>query len=330
MFNFILIQPIYFTFKKNLIGNIDSRVKQSNKTSKSGIVFLSKNKESNFQKNGEIINMEPEIWEIDFFSKPVLNENGKKVWELIIINNKGTFEHIESVPNNLINSKELRKRINFVINSAKVKPIAVKFFRAQMFNMINIALSEIELNVRPSKKTRLLFDKLKQRDETVYNKMNGFKPFLREIDTVQILKKTSERMPDFLRGDSYIFATIDIASLQDVFTQKPKFLELFQPDVSVKKISSIPGLIIISNRAKSLSSWLNNIELSGVLCDIEKKDLIIECGLDTQYLFGKIKTEQYKESKLFEDNKKKSEGLHFIAVQSDSIEQKIIGFWLLK
>ena len=330
MFNFILIQPIYFTFKKNLIGNIDSRVKQSNKTSKSGIVFLSKNKESNFQKNGEIINMEPEIWEIDFFSKPVLNENGKKVWELIIINNKGTFEHIESVPNNLINSKELRKRINFVINSAKVKPIAVKFFRAQMFNMINIALSEIELNVRPSKKTRLLFEKLKQRDETVYNKMNGFKPFLREIDTVQILKKTSERMPDFLRGDSYIFATIDIASLQDVFTQKPKFLELFQPDVSVKKISSIPGLIIISNRAKSLSSWLNNIELSGVLCDIEKKDLIIECGLDTQYLFGKIKTEQYKESKLFEDNKKKSEGLHFIAVQSDSIEQKIIGFWLLK
>ena len=274
--------------------------------------------------------MEPEIWEIDFFSKPVLNENGKKVWELMIINNKGTFEHIESVPNNLINSKELRKRINFVINSAKVKPIAVKFFRAQMFNMINIALSEIELNVRPSKKTRLLFDKLKQRDETVYNKMNGFKPFLREIDTVQILKKTSERMPDFLRGDSYIFATIDIASLQDVFTQKPKFLELFQPDVSVKKISSIPGLIIISNRAKSLSSWLNNIELSGVLCDIEKKDLIIECGLDTQYLFGKIKTEQYKESKLFEDNKKKSEGLHFIAVQSDSIEQKIIGFWLLK
>ena len=330
MFNFILIQPIYFTFKKNLIGNIDSRVKQSNKTSKSGIVFLSKNKESNFQKNGEIINMEPEIWEIDFFSKPVLNENGKKVWELIIINNKGTFEHIESVPNNLINSKELRKRINFVINSAKVKPIAVKFFRAQMFNMINIALSEIELNVRPSKKTRLLFEKLKQRDETVYNKMNGFKPFLREIDTVQILKKTSERMPDFLRGDSYIFATIDIASLKDVFTQKPKFLELFQPDVSVKKISSIPGLIIISNRAKSLSSWLNNIELSCVLCDIEKKDLIIECGLDTQYLFGKIKTEQYKESKLFEDNKKKSEGLHFIAVQSDSIEQKIIGFWLLK
>jgi hypothetical protein len=330
MFNFILIQPIYFQFKKNLIGNIDSRVKQYNKISKSSIVFLSKNNEYNFQKNGEINNTEPEIWEIDFFSKPVLNENGKKVWELIIINNKGTFEHIESVPNNLINSKELRKRINFVINSAKVKPVSVKFFRAQMFNMINIALSEIELNVRPSKKTRLLFEKLKQRDETVYNKMNGFKPFLREIDTVQILKKTSERMPDFLRGDSYIFATIDSASLKDVFTQKPKFLELFQPDVSVKKVSSIPGLIIISNRAKSLSSWLNNIELSGVLCDIEKKDLIIECGLDTQYLFGKIKTEQYKESKLFEDNKKKSEGLHFIAVQSDSIEQKIIGFWLLK
>jgi hypothetical protein len=297
---------------------------------RSGKSLFTKNTDYAVQINNDRINMEPEIWEVDFFSKPVLNENGKKLWELVIVNNKGTFEHIECVPNNLINSKELRKRINFVIKSAKVQPIAVKFFRTQMFNMINIALSELELNVRPSKKTRLLFEKLNEREQTVYKKMNGFKPFLREIDSIQTLKKTPERMPDFLRGDSYIFATIDIPSLKDVMQQKPTFLELFQPTFSSENISSIPGLIIISKRAKSLSSWLNNIELFGVQCDIERKELIIECGLDTQYLFGKIKSEQNKESKLFEDNKKKSEGLHFIAVQSNSSDQNIIGFWLLK
>jgi hypothetical protein len=275
-------------------------------------------------------NLEPEIWEIDFFSKPVLNEKGKKLWELVIVNNKGTFEHVESVPNNLINSKELRKRINFVIKSAKVKPTTIKFFRTQMFNMINIALSELELNVRPSRKTRLLSEKLKERENSVYKKMEGFKPFLREIVGGQNLQKTPEKMPDFLRGDSYIFATIEISSLKEVIEQRPMFLEIFQPSFPINQDFSMPGLIILSGRAKSLSSWLNSIELFGVECDIEKKDLILECGLDTQYLFGKIKKDQYKESRVFEENKKKSNGLHFIAVQSNSSNQEIVAFWLLQ
>jgi len=199
-----------------------------------------------------------------------------------------------------------------------------------MFNMINIALSDLEVNVRPSRKTRLLSEKLKERENSVYKNMVGFKPFLREMDTIQILRKTPERMPDFLRGDSYVFATIDVSSIKDVISQNPMFLELFQPSFAFDQGSSMPGLIIISSRAKSLSSWLNSVELFGVVCDIEKKDLIIECGLDTQYLFGKIKDDQYKESRVFEENKQKSDGLHFIAVQSNSSSQEIIGFWLLK
>ena len=328
MLNFVSIQALNLTSTVKINKNLNSEKKKkknfyhlkpllSNKID--GITLI----------ENEKINSEPEIWEIDFFSKPVLNESGKKLWELIITNNKGTFEHVESVPNNLINSKELRKRINLIIKSAKIKPVAIKFFRTQMFNMINIALSELELNIRPSRKTRLLFEKIKERENTVYKTMNGFKPFLREIDEIQTLKKTPERMPDFLRGDSYIFATIDLTSLEDVLEQKPRFLEVFQPSFSSQENLTIPGLIIISNRAKSLSSWLNSVELFGVSGDIERKELIIECGLDTQYLFGKIKNDQFKESKMFEENKKKSNGLHFIAVQSNSANQEIIGFWLL-
>jgi hypothetical protein len=330
MLNFIFPNSLATLTSKTLLGNLSFKKLENNCR-----LRLLKN---SYTKNDNILTLkgntkmitEPEVWEIDFFSKPVLNENGKKLWELVIINNQGTFEHVESIPNNLINSKELRKRINFVIESAKVKPTAIKFFRTQMFNMINIALSELEINVRPSRKTRLLFEKLKEREETVYKGMTGFKPFLRDSDSLQILKKTPERMPDFLRGDSYIFATIDTGSLKDVINQKPLFLELFQPDYISGESLSIPGLIIISSRAKSLSSWLTSTELFSVICDIERKDLIIECGLDTQYLFGKIKNSQYKESKVFEENKKKANGVHFIAVQSDSSNQEIIGFWLLK
>jgi len=330
MLNFILLpsKSPFHVVNKNKINRFKKTLITQQKKSERNFFF---NYTSSFSTSeNQKTDLEPEIWEIDFFSKPVLNEKGKKLWELVIVNNKGTFEHVESVPNNLINSKELRKRINFVIKSAKTKPSTVKFFRTQMFNMINIALSDLEVNVRPSRKTRLLSEKLKERENSVYKNMVGFKPFLREMDTIQILRKTPERMPDFLRGDSYVFATIDISSIKDVISQNPMFLELFQPSFAFDQGSSMPGLIIISSRAKSLSSWLNSVELFGVVCDIEKKDLIIECGLDTQYLFGKIKDDQYKESRVFEENKQKSDGLHFIAVQSNSSSQEIIGFWLLK
>jgi hypothetical protein len=330
MLNFVSCKPVELFLNSKSNWNLNFGKTKPCQNFRLGTKLHSKNLGGQTNSNETLVNLEPEIWEIDFFSKPVLNENGKKLWELIIVNNRGTFEHVESIPNNLINSKELRKRIKAVIESARIKPVAIKFFRTQMFNMINIALSELELNVRPSRKTRLLLEKIKERETTVYKTMNGFKPFLRDIDTVQILKKTPERMPDFLRGDSYVFAMIDIISLKDVLVQKPRFLEIFQPNLSPEQNLSIPGLIIISNRGKALSSWLSSIELFGVLCDIERKELIIECGLDTQYLFGKIKNDQFKESKVFEDNKKKSDGLYFIAVQSNSTEQDIIGFWLLK
>mmetsp|Transcript_19453 Transcript_19453/g.40895 ORF Transcript_19453/g.40895 Transcript_19453/m.40895 type:complete len:154 (+) Transcript_19453:25-486(+) len=67
-------------------------------------------------RNNQTVN-DVEIWEIDFFSRPVVNSDGKKIWELIIVNDNQTFEHVEIIPNNLVNSKELKKRIKKVIES---------------------------------------------------------------------------------------------------------------------------------------------------------------------------------------------------------------------
>ena len=47
-------------------------------------------------------------WEMDFCSRPVLDERGKKMWELLICDADRTFEHAEYFPNNKINSTEVR------------------------------------------------------------------------------------------------------------------------------------------------------------------------------------------------------------------------------
>lgn len=48
------------------------------------------------------------VWEIDFCSRPLLDERGKKVWELLICDPERNFEYAEYFPNNKINSAEVR------------------------------------------------------------------------------------------------------------------------------------------------------------------------------------------------------------------------------
>ncbi|GFH31018.1 uncharacterized protein HaLaN_29965, partial [Haematococcus lacustris] len=48
------------------------------------------------------------VWEIDFCSRPLLDERGKKVWELLICDPERNFEYSEYFPNNKINSAEPR------------------------------------------------------------------------------------------------------------------------------------------------------------------------------------------------------------------------------
>ncbi len=48
-----------------------------------------------------------DAWEIDFCSRPLLDERGKKVWELLICDAGRTFEYSEYFPNSKINSVEV-------------------------------------------------------------------------------------------------------------------------------------------------------------------------------------------------------------------------------
>jgi hypothetical protein len=48
-----------------------------------------------------------DVWELDFCSRPILDERGKKVWELIICDADRTFEYATYYPNNKINSTEV-------------------------------------------------------------------------------------------------------------------------------------------------------------------------------------------------------------------------------
>ena len=65
-------------------------------------------------------------WELDFYSRPIIESNGKKRWELIICSTRsykteGIFLWNKKCPANEVNSVWLTKALNEAINDAKKK-----------------------------------------------------------------------------------------------------------------------------------------------------------------------------------------------------------------
>ncbi|KAL7546424.1 hypothetical protein ACHAWF_009759 [Thalassiosira exigua] len=122
-------------------------------------------------------------WELDCYSRPVLVSDGgktggggrgkKKLWELLVTDSSGTLRVRRALPSNKVNSREVRKAVEEIIDEAEVKPSVVRFFRGAMFNMINIALGEVDVVAKPSRCTFALAQWIEERNRDVYPKMKG-------------------------------------------------------------------------------------------------------------------------------------------------------------
>lgn len=121
-------------------------------------------------------------WELDVYSRPVVGADGKKLWELLICDSTGNFRHVSPIPSNMVNSREVRKTIEGVIEAAPggSKPTVIRFFRNAMFNMIDIALKEVEIAVKPCRTTYAMYQWLEERERDVYPAMAGYKPTMRQ------------------------------------------------------------------------------------------------------------------------------------------------------
>lgn len=116
-----------------------------------------------------------EDWEIDCYSRPVVTVGGKKLWEVLVTDSSGSFRFCKTLPSNQVNSKVLRQTVEDLIEDPNIdtKPSTIRFFRGAMFNMINIALSELDVVGRPSRCTNSIAGWLEERHRDVYPNMEG-------------------------------------------------------------------------------------------------------------------------------------------------------------
>lgn len=84
---------------------------------------------------GALVTERPDLsgvseWELDFCSRPLLDERGKRVWELLVCDASRKLQYSEYFPSNKINSATLKDALLRVMDEANApKPQKIRFFR---------------------------------------------------------------------------------------------------------------------------------------------------------------------------------------------------------
>ena len=284
------------------------------------------------------------VWELDFYSRPVLDEEGKKLWELLICESSEDmsrspdtlFKYAQYCSSKTVNSLWLKEAIEKAIALAETTPKKIRFFRRQMNNMIVKACNDVGINPVPSRRTYALNKWLEERIKNVYPQESGFDLNTANTPSVQYPPLNAISLPDAVkgdRGDKWLFVSLSATDFDDMKEWDIDFQESFA--LSLLNIASdtiIPGLIIYSPRATPLAAWMSGLEMGYLNLEKDMRpQLRLETGLsDSWTLINLTNKETVKQAEDFEKAKQKAAGVHFLAVQSSPDSESFAGFWLLK
>lgn len=282
------------------------------------------------------------IWELDFYSRPILDANQKKVWEVLICESPtdvltkvdSLFRYAQYCPSTQVNSVWLRQALQEAIEKAGVAPIKIRFFRRQMNNMITKACQDMGIPALPSRKTLVLNQWIQQRMEEVYPQEPGYEQVTNS--SVRLERPLPQRLPDALEGKQWTFVSLGSSDITDMPEWEIAFGEAFPLELAGLSLEiPIPGILIFSPRALPIAGWMSGLELAYLRLDSNRNNqgdrLVLETGGTESWILANLRTPQLlAEAKGFEEAKQKADGVHFIGVQSDPQSQSFAGFWLLK
>ncbi len=277
-------------------------------------------------------------WELDFFSRPIIEIDGKKRWELLISSTQDfsggeTFRWVKQCPANEVNSIWLSQSLQEALKEAKAQgwatPKKLRCWRASMKTMIRKAADKVGLEVLESRRTFSLFEWLKQREKDVYPNETGYISGPIPPSKVDILNQP-EPLPEALRGDAWSFSSLSVGNLREAKEWPMEFNSLLPIRESLDETIQIPGLRLFSQkRSLAVSAWLSGVEPVRLL--VEKNQLLLEAGQEDRWLVTDMSKDYAHQVELqLCEARDNADGIQFIAIQSSPEEEKFTGFWMLK
>ena len=278
-------------------------------------------------------------WELDFYSRPIIEKNGKKRWELIISSSK-TFNTTDIFlwnkicPANEVNSVWLTKSLNEALNEAErkgwAKPSKIRFWRSSMKSIIKKSLEKLGIEALISRRTYELFDRIEFLEKEVYPKEIGYVRGVLAPSLTSSFNSNPNPLPEAVRGDALTISEISVEELKNAQNWPIEFGDIFPIQKSLKNKNLIPGLRLFSkDRSLALAAWFSSLE--PVKLQIEKNQLILEASEADRWLVTDLPEKEAIElNEKFTQNKINSYGYQFISVQETPYIQKFAGFWILR
>lgn len=283
------------------------------------------------------------IWELDFYSRPLLDENQKKIWEVVVCESPTNtrqaadelFRYTKYCPSTQVNSVWLRNALEEAIAQAPNAPVKIRFFRRQMNNMISKACKELGIDPVPSGRTVALNQWLQERMATVYPQHPGFDEAAAKVASPSVRMETGDPqpLPDALRFQKWAFVSLPAGD----FAEMPEWDIGFSDGFPLERLglsadTLIPGLIIFSGRAVPQAGWLSGLELSFISVETQPQArLILQTGVSDRWVLSPLKDQRTQAEALeFQQSKEQANGVHFLAIQSGPNSESFAGFWLMQ
>ncbi len=278
-------------------------------------------------------------WELDFYSRPIIESNGKKRWELIICSTrsyktKDIFLWNKKCPANEVNSVWLTKALNEALDKAKkegwARPSKVRFWRSSMKSIIKKSLEAINIEALISRRTYNLFDRIEFLEKEIYPKEKGYVRGILAPTFTSRMENSPKPLPEAVRGDALTISEISIGELKFAKNWPIEFGDIFPIHQELNDNDFIPGLRLFSkDRSLALSAWFSCLEPIKLI--ISKNQLILEASEDDKWLVTDLPEKDANLlHKKFLENKKNSFGYQFISIQSTPYIEKFAGFWILR
>ena len=277
------------------------------------------------------------IWEIDFYSRPLVDERQKKVWELLICESPSTtgqpaselFRYAQYCPSDTVNSLWLGSTLQAAMLEAKQSPQRIRFFRRQMNNMITKACKDIGVPAAASRRSIALRQWLDERMEKFYPSQPNYQAV--NSASVQMFSDPPQPLPEALIGEKWAFVSLAASQFADMSDWQIGFGEAFPLEmVGVTPEMQIPGLILYSPRSIPLAAWMSGLEIVAVRYQpAPKSTLLLETGASESWILARLEGITQQEAARFEISKQQATGVHFIAIQANPDVEEFAGFWLL-
>jgi hypothetical protein len=278
------------------------------------------------------------IWELDFYSRPLLDENQKKLWEVLLCESPlevqslpdDLFRYSTFVSSSEVNSVRLRAVLEEAIAQAPKRPDKIRFFRRQMNNMITKACEEAGVPAYPSRRTSALNQWITERMQLYYPTLPNYQAG--ENPSVALPPPKPQSLPDALVGERWAFVTLEAAAFTEMPDWEIGFSEAFPLEIfGLQPDTPIPGMIIYSSRALPLAAWMSGLELAFLRFNATPPQLVLETGASDAWILANLPTPDLQtEVKAFEAAKQQANRVHFVAVQSDPEAEAFAGFWLMQ